>query len=121
MDFKLKDIYKDYFKIGVACERINGRFTNHEIGNPAKEALMAEQFNSMTCANELKPMYNMGFNSPDATEEFLPFVPNENAVAMLSFARDNGLKVRGHVMVWHSQCPREIFAKGYNAVTIPRS
>ena len=119
MDFKLKDIYKDYFKIGVACERINGRFTNHEIGNPAKEALMAEQFNSMTCANELKPMYNMGFNSPDATEEFLPFVPNENAVAMLSFARDNGLKVRGHVMVWHSQCPREIFAKGYNAVTIP--
>ena len=35
MDFKLKDIYKDYFKIGVACERINGRVTNHEIGNPA--------------------------------------------------------------------------------------
>lgn len=115
----LKDLYKDYFSIGVAVERINGQFINHEIGNPAKEKLILEQFNSMTFGNELKPMYNMGFNSPEATEEFLPFCLNPNAKAMLDFCKDNGLKVRGHVMVWHSQCPREIFCKGYSPITIP--
>lgn len=115
----LKDLYKDHFRIGVACEKINGPFVNHEIGNPAKEALMKEQFNSMTFGNELKPMYNAGFSSPEAREDFLPFVVNPNAKDMLEWCRTNGMPVRGHVMVWHSQCPREIFCKGYKPVTIP--
>ena len=118
-DAILKDIYKDYFKIGVACEIINGRFTNHEIGNPAKEKLMKLHFNSMTFGNELKPMYNAGFASPEAKEDFLPFVVNPNANAMLEWCRANEMPVRGHVMVWHSQCPREIFCKNYTPVTIP--
>ena len=27
----LKDVYRDYFRMGVACEKISERFTNHEI------------------------------------------------------------------------------------------
>ena len=115
----LKDVYRDYFRIGVACERIKGDFVNNEIGNPEKEALMKAQFNSMTFANELKPAYNMGYNDPKATEENLPFVINESAKAMLDWARDNQMPVRGHVMVWHSQCSKEVFCKGYQPVTIP--
>lgn len=115
----LKDIYKDYFRIGVACERINGRFTNHEIGNPDKEALMKQHFNSMTFGNELKPAYNMAFQSPDATEENLPFVINPMAKDMLDWAKANAMPVRGHVLVWHSQCSKEVFCKGYKPVTIP--
>lgn len=46
--FILKDVYREFFRTGVACEKINDRFTGHEIGNPEKEALMKEQFNSMT-------------------------------------------------------------------------
>ncbi|MCQ2520140.1 MAG: endo-1,4-beta-xylanase [Lachnospiraceae bacterium] len=115
----LKDLYKDYFKIGVAGERVSERFTNNEIGNPHKEAMILKQFNSFTFANELKPMYNMAFHSQAAAEDFLPFELNPNAKFMLDFAKANGLKVRGHVMVWHSQCPKEIFCKGYSPVTIP--
>lgn len=115
----LKDVYQDYFRIGVACEKISERFTNHEIGNPEKEALMKKQFNSMTFGNELKPAYNMGFSSPEATEEYLPFVINPEAKAMLDWAKENGMPVRGHVLVWHSQCPKEVFCKGYQPVTIP--
>ncbi|MBQ8316068.1 MAG: endo-1,4-beta-xylanase, partial [Lachnospiraceae bacterium] len=115
----LKDVYQDYFRIGVACEKISERFTNHEIGNPEKEALMKKQFNSMTFGNELKPAYNMGFSSPEATEDFLPFVINPQAKAMLDWAKENGMPVRGHVLVWHSQCPKEVFCKGYQPVTIP--
>lgn len=115
----LKDLYKDYFKMGVACEIINGRFTNHEIGNRDKEALMKKHFCSMTFGNELKPQYNAGFDSPDAREDYLPFVLNPLAKGMLEWCRENGMPVRGHVMVWHSQCPKEIFCKGYKPVTIP--
>ncbi|HKM34308.1 MAG TPA: endo-1,4-beta-xylanase [Lachnospiraceae bacterium] len=115
----LKDLYKSYFKIGVACERINGKFTNHEIGNPDKEKLMHSQFNSITFGNELKPAYNMGYESPEATEEYLPFVISTSAKAMLDWAKENGMPVRGHVMVWHSQCPKEVFCKDYKSVTIP--
>lgn len=115
----LKDLYKNEFRVGVACERINGKFTNHEIGNPEKEKLMISQFNSMTFGNELKPMHNMGYNSPEATEEYLPFVMNPNAKAMLDWAKENGMPVRGHVLVWHSQCPKEVFCKDYKAITIP--
>lgn len=115
----LKDVYGEYFRIGVACEKINDRFTNHEIGNPEKEALMKKQFNSMTFGNELKPAYNMGFSDPEATEEYLPFVINPQAKGMLDWAKENGMPVRGHVLVWHSQCPKEVFCKGYQPVTIP--
>ena len=115
----LKDLYRDYFRMGVACERINGKFTNHEIGNPDKEELMQEQFNSMTFGNELKPAYNMGFADASAREDYLPFVINPSAKAMLDWAVDNQMPVRGHVLVWHSQCPKEVFCKGYEPVTIP--
>lgn len=115
----LKDAYKGKFRIGVACEKISEKFTNHEIGNPEKEALIKKQFSSMTFGNELKPAYNMGFYSPEATEEFLPFVINPQAKAMIDWAKENDMPVRGHVLVWHSQCPKEVFCKGYQPVTIP--
>lgn len=115
----LKDYYKDKFKLGAACEHIHDRFTNNEIGNNGKEALILKHFDSITFANELKPAYNMGFSSPDAKEDFLPFVISQGAKTMLDFAKRNGIKVRGHVMVWHSQCPKEIFCKGYEPVTFP--
>ena len=115
----LKELYSNYFTIGVACESIHDNFTNNEIGNPEKEKLILQEFNSMTIGNELKPAYNMGWNSAEATEDYLPFVINDNAKRMLDFARDNGMKVRGHVLVWHSQCANEAFCKGYKPVTVP--
>ena len=79
----LKELYEKYFLIGVACETIHEPFINNEIGNKQKEAVILREFNSMTCANELKPAYNMGFNSHEAKEDYLPFVINDNAKAML--------------------------------------
>ena len=59
----LKEVYRDLFRVGTAVESIHDRFTNNEIGNPAKEELIVREFSSMTCANELKPAYNMGWNT----------------------------------------------------------
>ncbi len=119
MDVSLKDVYKDAFLLGAACEHVNERNKNNEIGNPDKEALIKKHFDSITFANELKPLYNMGFASEKATEEYLPFVINPAAKKLLDWAKENGLKVRGHVMVWHSQCAKEAFCKNYEPVTFP--
>ncbi len=115
-DTILTEVYQDLFKIGVACEAINPRNAKSEIGNPKKESLIAEQFNSITFGNELKPAYNMGFNSPEATEEYLPFVINPSAKTMLDWAKKEKMPVRGHVLVWHSQCSPNIFCKNYEPV-----
>ena len=115
----LKDVFKDLFYIGTAVESIHDQFTNNEIGDPDKEALIVREFSSMTCANEMKPAYNMGWNSPDAREDYLPYVINPNAKTMLDWVKANGLKMRAHVMVWHSQCAQEAFCKEYKPVFVP--
>ena len=115
----LKDLYKDYFKVGVASEALShwgGSNPLNEIGNPAKEALIKQEFNSLTFGNELKPDYNMGYSSEEATETNLPFVIDTSAKEMLDWAKENGIPVRGHVLVWHSQCPDAIFCKDYKPV-----
>ena len=86
----LKEVYKDLFKIGTAVESIHDRFENNEIGNPDKEALIMREFSSMTCANEMKPAYNMGWRSPEAREDYLPYVINPNAKRMLDWAKEHG-------------------------------
>ena len=115
----LKEVYKDLFYIGTAVESIHDQFTNNEIGNPDKEALIVREFSSMTCANEMKPVYNMGWSSPDAREDYLPYVINPNAKKMLDWVRANGLKMRARGMVWHSQCAQEAFCKEYKPVFLP--
>ena len=44
----LKDVYKDYFMIGVAVNQRN-------ISNPDQVALIKKEFNSMTAENDMKP------------------------------------------------------------------
>ncbi|WP_293783218.1 endo-1,4-beta-xylanase [uncultured Pedobacter sp.] len=88
----LKDYYQKYFPIGVAV-------TPWDLGGD-KRNLILSQFNSVTAENAMK----MG-----------PIHPTENtynwkmADSIASFARVNGLKLRGHCLVWHNQTPRWLF------------
>ncbi|MDD5934512.1 MAG: endo-1,4-beta-xylanase [Clostridiales bacterium] len=113
----LKNLYRNNFKMGVACEAISNWGNElSEIGNKNKEDLIKQEFNSITFGNELKPAYNMGYSSKRATETFLPFVINPAAKEMLDWAKANKMKVRGHVLVWHSQCEDAVFCKNYTPV-----
>jgi GH35 family endo-1,4-beta-xylanase len=44
----LKDVYKDYFKIGVAVNQRN-------VTNAQQQALVKQEFNSVTAENDMKP------------------------------------------------------------------
>lgn len=104
----LKEVYKDYFKMGMACEAISHwHNAQKEIGNPAKEALISNLFNSITCGNELKPAYNFNKNSESL------FKIDHSGKEMMQWAKDNGIGMRFHVLLWHSQVDPAFFAKDF--------
>ena len=106
----LKDVYADRFKVGVAVQAISHwGDQSAEIGNASKEKFIVSQFNSMTFGNEFKPAYNF-----DAESDSL-FTVNRAAEELLDWAKDNGVPVRGHTLVWHSQVDPSIFAKDFTA------
>ncbi len=83
----LKDAYKDYFTIGVAVNKRN-------IQDPDQIALIKKNFNSITAENDMK----VGMMQPKEG------VWNFGAAdSIANFCRQNGIKLRGHNLCWHSQ------------------
>ena len=83
----LKDAYKDYFTIGVAVNQRN-------VSDEAQMAIIKKQYNSVTAENDWKP----GMIHPK--EGVWNF---ERADKIANFCRENGIKMRGHCLCWHSQ------------------
>ena len=83
----LKDAYKDYFKIGVAVNINN-------VTDPAQAAVVLREFNSITAENAMKP---------GPTEPQKGVFDWEDADKIADFCRANGLRMRGHTLMWHSQ------------------
>mgnify|MGYP001110371663 FL=1 len=83
----LKDAYKDYFSIGVAVNMRN-------ISNPEQIAIIKKDFNSITAKNDMKPQ---------PTEPAYGQFNWENADKIANFCRSNGIKLRGHCLMWHAQ------------------
>lgn len=111
--------YEGYFKVGAACEAIDHWGDKlKEIGNPSKELAISSLFNSITCGNEMKPAYNFS-----ASNDKL-FSIDHAAAEMMQWAKDNGVAMRGHTLVWHGQVDPSIFAidfKAYSDGKITRS
>ena len=91
----LKDAYKNYFKIGVAV-------TPRNVTDSLQASIILKEFNSITAENCMKP----GEIHPQ------PGVWNfAQADAIADFCRKNGIKMRGHCLVWHSQFANWMFNK----------
>lgn len=104
----LATIYKDKFRIGVAL-------SNMDINNKNKAQLVVSQFNSITCENEMKPDFILDREgSMKANDEECPAINMKNAEIALSFAKEHGINMRAHTLVWHSQTPRWFFTVGYD-------
>ena len=105
----LKQIFKEYFKIGTS---VSGRNMESE---RAKEELK-KHYNSITAENIMKPMFYLDAqkNMEDPAQYNLkPALNFELYRKFLDFAKENGMSVRGHVLVWHSQTPLWFFKENY--------
>ncbi len=85
----LKEVYKDYFNIGAAINTSNYK--------KCKD-LIVSQFNTVTCENEMK------YSSLCNEREEYDF---SGADELYGFAKENGIAIRGHNLVWHQSIPTE--------------
>lgn len=88
----LKDVYKDYFSIGVAVGPWNLQ------GEEA--AFIQKHFNSITAENDMK----MELMQP--TEGQFNWKRSD---AIVNFGIDHNIKIRGHNLCWHEQAPAWFF------------
>ena len=84
---KMKDAYKDYFMIGVALNQRN-------VSDQDQINLVKAEFNSVTAENDMKPGE---LHPKEGVWNF------EKADKIADFCRQNGIKLRGHCLCWHSQ------------------
>lgn len=94
-------------------------------------AFIKKHFNSFTLENEMKPDNILGFKSKTMTVAeamaagyYIPENYSEPTVPQLNFrevdgamevAAKNGLRMRAHTLVWHSQTPSWFFQKSYDS------
>lgn len=96
-NLSLTEIYKDYFPIGgavaVASWASKKTLDTHQ-------DLIKKHLSSLTAENAMKPDY---LQPREGVFNF------READRMVDFAKANGMKVRGHTLVWHGQTPEWFF------------
>ena len=90
------------------------------LNDEARMELVTKHFNSVTAENEMKPESFLGTN-PNIGDDGFPILDFTNGNKMMDYIKnynennpDNIIKVRGHVLVWHSQTPGWFFREGYD-------
>jgi endo-1,4-beta-xylanase len=87
----LSRVYQEFFNIGAA---VNLRTIE------SQQNLLAKHFNSITAENDMK------FIEIQPVQGQFTF---EKADQLAAFAQKNGMKMRGHTLVWHNQTPDWVF------------
>ena len=108
----LKETFADYFDFGTCVSQADVR-------DAGRTVLIRKHYNILTPENELKPDSVLDVTASkrlakEQNDDTAVAVRFSNAKPILDFARNNGMKVHGHVLVWHSQTPEEFFHVGYD-------
>lgn len=91
----LKQAFKDKFFIGTALTTSQLRGSN-----PQAIEVVKEHFNSIVAENSMKSMY---LQPKEGEFDF------READRFVEFGEENGLKIIGHTLIWHSQAPKWFF------------
>ena len=108
----LKEVYADKFDFGTAV-------CANEVMDADRMDFYKSQFSIFTPGNEMKPdaLLDMGEcikafrKTGDQTVVKVKF---DSCIPLLDWAQENGVKIHGHVLVWHAQTPSTFFHEGYS-------
>lgn len=105
-----------------------------ELRDDKQLAFIKKHFNSITLENEMKPDNILGSSAKTLTVAeakaagyFVPETYSDATVPQLNFkevdgameiAAKNGLRMRAHTLVWHSQTPGWFFTKNYDGSSV---
>ncbi|HKL98627.1 MAG TPA: endo-1,4-beta-xylanase [Mobilitalea sp.] len=103
----IKDVYAQYnIKAGTCLSDTmitQSKFTD----------IITANFNSITHENFMKPDYLISKSKSIETGE-LSVEFTKRTTDLLDWAKSNGMSMRGHVLVWHSQTPDWIFYNNFD-------
>ncbi len=75
--------------------------------------IITQNFNSITLENHMKPDYILDkAASKESGDLVVKF--NSTTEALLAWCKENGMLMRGHTIVWHSQTPDWIFYENFD-------
>ena len=78
-------------------------------------SILKEHFNSITATNEMKAYSLLDEKATKARGDGMPAMNYWAADQMIQFAMDNGIGVRGHVLVWDAYMTDWFFHEDYSA------
>ncbi len=108
----VKEIYQDYFLVGAA---INGSDVDTAaINHEGMSEILKEHFNSTTLSNLMKPDYLLDQKASKKSKDGMPVCKFDACDPSLAFCQENGIKMRGHTLIWHNQTPKWFFFKDYD-------
>ncbi len=77
--------------------------------------MVESEFQSITAANEMKAYSLLDQPGSQNNPDGMPVMNYSQADAIVSFAQENGIGVRGHVLVWDAYMSDWFFREGYNS------
>ena len=126
----LKSAYKNIVPYMGSCLNYGSSAAPGELQKSSTMSFVKKHFNSFTLENEMKPDGILGSSFTGITVAqakskgyYIPAGYTEATVPQLNFtrvdkameiAKNNGLKMRAHTLVWHSQTPAWFFTKEYD-------
>ena len=102
----------------------------YQLRDSSQLAFLKQHYNSITLENEMKPdallggsarlisvseAKNRGYYIPSGySEQYVPQINFNTVDEVMKICYQNGLKMRAHTLVWHSQTPSWFFRNGYS-------
>ena len=110
---KLSDLAQKYgFKVG-ACVSFN------QLNRSSYIKMLSGDFNTTTATNEFKA-YSL-LNQQKSIQEGVPVMNYAQADLIAKMAQENGLGIRGHVLVWDAYMNEWFFREGFKSDGLPVS
>ncbi len=103
----IKDVYQQLEMISGTCLS-DTMIRNNEYAN-----LITDNFTSITLENNMKPDALLNQQASQQAGELVVHFP-KRTTDLLSWAKENGLSVRGHTLVWYSQTPNWIYYEDFD-------
>ena len=97
---------KHGFKLGTVINPQN-------LQKRAYTDMIKADFNSLTAGNEFKAYSLLSQTASQKSENGMPVMNYNQADAIAKFAQENGIGIRGHVLVWDAYMPVWFFKEGY--------
>ena len=79
------------------------------------QKLLKYHYNSITTSNEMKGYSLLKQTLSQQNADGMPGMDYTQADAIMDFAKENGIKVRGHVLVWDANMCDWFFREGYQS------